>query len=99
MGLEPSQQWENVSDVIIHQFVGHQLTDMGFYFIMFLLLPSHWGFFVFGHEISLFGGFQQPSVGGASTASFNFGALTGGDDCMSFYSVMLNQKLEFNFKK
>ena len=93
MGLEPSQQWENVSDVIILQFVGHQLTDMGFYFIMFVLLPSHWGFFVFGHEVSLFGCFQQPSVGAGSTASCNFGALTEEDEHMSFYSTILNQKL------
>ena len=72
---------------------------MGFDFIMFvLLLPSHWGFFVFGHEVSPFGGFQQPSLGGCSTASCNFDALAG-EECMSFFSVILNQKLEFNFKK
>ena len=52
---------------------------MGFDFIIFVpLLPSCCGFFfVFGHGASFFfGGLQCPPVDG-STASFNFGVLTG----------------------
>ena len=52
-GLEPSQEWEIVFDVIVLQFVGHHLTDMGFDFIMFVpLLPSCCSFFFFGREMS-----------------------------------------------
>ena len=53
-------------------------AGMGFDFIIFVpLLPSCCGFFVFGHGVSFFfGGFQCPPVDG-STASFNFGVLTG----------------------
>ena len=52
-GLEPSQEWENIFDVIVLQFVGHHLTDMGFDFIMFVpLLPSCCSFFFFGREMS-----------------------------------------------
>ena len=54
------------------------------------LLPSHCGFFlVFEHGVSSFCGFQCPSVNGCSTASCNFGVLTGGDECASFYSAIL----------
>ena len=56
------------------------------------LLPCHYSFFfVFGCGIYFFGGFQNPSVNGCSTASCNFGALTG-DEHTSFYSAILNQK-------
>ena len=47
-----------------------------------------------------FGGFQCFPVDGCSIASCNFGALAGGDECMSFNSTMLNQSLEtrhFNY--
>ena len=44
------------------------------------LLPSRCSFFVFGYGVSLFGGFQCPPVDGCSTASCDFGALTGGDE-------------------
>ena len=49
-------------------------------------------FFVFGHRVSFFGGFQCPPVNGCSTASCNFGALAGGCKCLSFYSTILNRK-------
>ena len=64
---------------------------MGFDFIMVtLLLQSRCGFFfVFGRGISFIGGFQCPPVDGCSTASCNFGVLTGGDECASFYSAIL----------
>ena len=42
------------------------------------LRPSRCGFsFVFGHRMSLFGGFLRPPVDGCSTASCDFGVLTG----------------------
>ena len=59
---------------------------MGFDFIMIApLLPSDWGFFfVFGHGVSFFGGFQHPPVDGCSAASSNFGVLAEEDEFMSF---------------
>ena len=41
--------------------------------------------------ISFFGGFQRPSVNGYSTASWDFGVLTGGNERTSFYSTILKQ--------
>ena len=66
---------------------------MGFDFILVAhLLSFHSGFFfVFEHGVSLFGGFQPLPVNGCLTGSFNFGALTGGDEGVSFYSPILNQ--------
>ena len=66
---------------------------MGFDFIMIAsLLPSHCGFFfVFGHGVSFFDGFQSPPVHGCSTVSCDFGAVKGGDECMSFYAIISNQ--------
>ena len=71
-------------------------VGMGFDFVMIApLLPSHWSFFLaFGHGVSYFDGFLYPPIDGCSTASCSFGALTGGDECMSFYSTILNQKLK-----
>ena len=47
------------------------------------LLPSHCCcFFVFGHGVPFFGRFQHPPVDGCSTASCDFGALTGRDEQM-----------------
>ena len=46
--------------------------------------------------IYFFNGFQCPPVDGCSTASWNFGALTG-DKCTSFYTTILNQKPVFLF--
>ena len=40
-----------------------------------------------------FGGFQHLPVDGYATAGNNFGALAGGDECISFYSAILNWKL------
>ena len=69
------------------------LVGMGFDFIIIVpFLPSRCGFFfVFGHGVSFLGVFQHPPVNGCSTASCDFGALTG-DECMPFYSAILNQK-------
>ena len=66
---------------------------MGFDFIVFgPLLSSHCGFlFVFGCGVSFFGGFQCPPVNGYSTVNYSFGALAG-DECMSFYSAILNYR-------
>ena len=66
---------------------------MGFDFIIIMpLLPSCYGFFVFGCGVSSFGGFQHPLFDGCSTASCNCDALTGGDGCMSVYYFNLNLK-------
>ena len=65
---------------------------------LYPLLLSHCSFFfVFGCGISFFGGFQYPPVNGCSTASCNFGVLTGGDEHMSFYSAILNLNWIFAF--
>ena len=69
-------------------------AGVGFDFIVMApLLPSNCGCcFVFGCGVSFFGGFQCPPVNGCSTASCSFGALTGGDEHMTFYFAMLNWK-------
>ena len=68
-------------------------TGMGFDFIMIVpLLLSLCSFFVFGHVVPLFGGFQCSPIDGCSTASCNFGALAGGDARTPFYSAILNWK-------
>ena len=41
--------------------------------------------------ISFFGGFQRTSVNGYSTASWDFGVLTGGNERTPFYSAILKQ--------
>ena len=81
-------------------WVAH-LEGMGFYFIMIVpLLPSHCSFFfVFGHAVSFFGGFQCPPINGCSAASCNFGALPGGDEHTSFYSTILNKWRYATFQK
>ena len=55
------------------------LVGVGLDFILFVpLLPSHCSFFfVFGHGVSFFGGFQHLPVDGCSIASCNFGAFHG----------------------
>ena len=65
---------------------------MGFDFIVIapLLLSCSFSL-VFGHEYLFFGEFQSPSVGGFSIASCDFGALAGGNECISFYSAILDQ--------
>ena len=68
-------------------------ASMGLDFNMIAsLLPSHCGFFfVFGCRVPFLDGFWHPPMDGCSTASCDFGALTGGDECMSFYAIILNQ--------
>ena len=62
------------------------------------LLLCLWMCFFLSFSLSLslffffFGGFQCPPVSGYLTASCDFGALTGEDECMS-YSSILNQFL------
>ena len=41
--------------------------------------------------VYFFGGFQRPSFNGCSTASCDFGVLTGGNECTAFYSAILKQ--------
>jgi len=64
---------------------------MGFDFIVIVsLLLSHGVFFfVFGSEISFYGGFQHTPVNGCLITSCDFGALSGRYDGMSFYSAIL----------
>ena len=90
-GSKPSQYWENVFVIIVLQFVGHPLGKYEIWFyhgsapptISLQLLLCLW----------MWGRFQCPSVDGCSTASFDFDALPGGDEHMSFCSAILNQKL------
>ena len=67
---------------------------MGFDFTVIVpLLPSRCSFFfVFGLGVSFFGMFQHLLINGYSTTSCDFGAPKGGDEHMSFYSTILNQK-------
>ena len=90
---EPSQQCKNFFGIIVLQSVGHPPRGYGIWlYYDCTLLPCHDSFFfVFGCGVSFFGGFQHPSVNSCSTASCNFGALTG-DEHTSFYSAILNQK-------
>ena len=93
-GSETSQQCENFFGIIVLQSVGHPPGGYGIWFdcvytptTILLWLLCFWKRGIF------FGGFQHSPVNGCSTSSCNFGALAGGDECMSFYSAILNQKL------
>ena len=96
-GSESSQQWENFSDITVVQIVGCPPSRYGIWFYCDgpLLLSSRGFSFAFGYGVSFFGRFHLPPVDGCSTASCDFGALTGGDECTSFYSAILNQPLIF----
>ena len=92
-------QWESFFGIIIvllfwyySMWVTH-LTGMGFYLIVIvpLLYSCCIYFFVFEWQVSFYGGFQSP-VDSCSTVSCDFGSLKGGDEHMSFYSTILNQK-------
>ena len=89
-GSEPSQHWKDFfGRTVLHFAVAH-LVEFDFIMIVSLLL-SHCGFsFVFVCGVCFFGGSQHPPVN-CPTASCDFGALTGGGECMSFYSTVLNQ--------
>ena len=68
-------------------------VGMGFDFIMIsprLLSCCSFSFFS-GRGVSLFGGFQHPPANGWSTASCDFGTLSGEDEHTSFYSSIVNQ--------
>ena len=65
---------------------------IGFHFILIAPLPLPPGFFfVLGSAVSFFGGFQHPPVNGCSIAGCDCGAFAGENECMSFYSTILNQ--------
>ena len=97
-GSKPSQQWENLFGINVLQFVGHPPGRYGvcFYcdcaplttFLWLVLCLCTWAMF--------FGGFQCPPIDGCSTPSCDFGALTGADELISFYSDILNQKPFFS---
>ena len=96
-GSEPSHQWENFSGIIVFQVVGFPSGRYGIYFYCAWETPGSCSFlFVFGRGASFFGRLQSPPLNGCSTASCDFVALAG-DECMSFYSAILNQNLSQNF--
>ena len=76
-----------------------QLADTGFDFIMIApLLPSSAASpLSLDGGVSFFGGFQHVPVDGFSTASCNFGALAGGDERTSFYSIILCKSTPYYF--
>ena len=77
-GSGPSQQWENFFWVTVLQSVGHPLVSEGFDLTMTVPLAlSYCSFFVFGHGISFFGGFQHSPVNDCSRAGCDFGVLEG----------------------
>jgi len=59
---------------------------LGFFSVLFFCFFFYW---VFGCGISFLNRIQHLLVG-FSIASCDFGALTGGNECMSFYSTLLN---------
>ena len=62
--------------------------------VILLVLLSCWGFsFALGRGVSFFSGIQHSPVHGCSATSFNFGVLVE-DECMSFYSAILNKLLK-----
>ena len=97
-GSEPSQQWENFFGIIVFQLVGFPSDRYRIYFYCAWAPPlSHCSFFfVFRCGVSFFIWAPEFSWGWFSTASCYFRALAGGDECMSFYSAILNQKLSQN---
>ena len=96
---------ENLFGIIVLQFVGQPLSRYGIWFYgectPNCALPSpHCGFFfVFGHGVSLFGGLQHPPAYDCSTASCNFVAFAGRDECTSFYCAILKQKVILSFSE
>ena len=93
-GSKHSQKWENFFGTIGLQFVSPPPSGCGIWFycdcasptisVQLLLCRWTWGIF--------FGRFQDPPVDGCSIASCDFGALAVGDEHISFYSSILNQK-------
>ena len=97
-GSRPSQQQEHffgITVLTVLQSVGHSPGGYGIWFyrdcapptvlLWLLLCLRMWGVF--------FGRFQRPPVDGCSTASCDFGVLTGGDERTSFFiPVFLENK-------
>ena len=103
-GSEPSQQWGSFCGLVVLQFLCcPPPVGMGFDFIVIApLLLSGCGFsFVFGRGVYFFDGFLHCPVHGYSAASWDFGVVSGGDECTSFHSAILNQSslLLLFFKK
>ena len=99
-GSEPFQWCKNFFGIIVLQSVGRPPAGYAFDLIRIVpLLLSCCDFFVFECGVSFFGEFWCSPINGCSTASCNFGALTGGDGCISFYSVILNQNPIRFYKK
>ena len=90
-----SSQWENFLGIIVMWFVSHPPGGYGIWFYCDCALPVVllWFLLCLWTGVSFYSGFQHPSLDGCSTASCNFGALAGGGERMSFYSVILNQSI------
>ena len=91
---KPSQQWENFCGLVVLQFVCCPPGGYGIWFYCDCAPPPVWlrlllCFWTWG--IFFFGGFQHCPVHGYSAASWDFGVLSGGDECKSVYSAILNQ--------
>ena len=97
-GLEPSQQCENFFGIIVLQSVGHPPGGYGIWFyhdcapptILLWVLLCLWTWGIFFGWVPTF--FCDGSI-----ASCCFGAVAGGDERMSFYSTILNQKSSCSF--
>ena len=92
-GSEPSQQWESFCGLVVLQFLCCPPGGYGIWFYCDCSPSPVWcGFsFVFGRGVYFFGGFLHCPVHGYSAASWDFGVLSGGDECTSFHSAILNQ--------
>ena len=92
-GSEPSFQWVDFCGISVLHFVSHPPSGYGIWFycdwapptvsLWLLLCLFLWGIF--------FGESQCLPVNDSSAVSCDSGALARGSECMSFYSVVLNQ--------
>ena len=94
-GPEPSEKCKSFFGIIAFQSAGHPSSKIGIWLYRDCAPPIIllWLLFAFGHGISFFGEFQCPSLNVFLKASCNFDVNAGGDEYMSFYSAILNQKL------
>ena len=92
-GSEPSQQWKNYFGIIVTQFVGRSPSEHVILFyrdcapstiLLWLLCVWMQGIFFWW----VLGSFHWWSF----NSYLGFGALSGGDECMSFYSTILKWK-------
>ena len=100
-GSEPSQQWEDFFGILCSSLWVTHTAGKGSDLVV--IVPSYP--LIAASSLSLeagylFDGFQHPPVDGRSTDSCDFGALTEGEECLSFYATVLTQKpSHHNFKR